>query len=171
MEVLKVSRRTQPLPQVIPLPALAWVVCKLELSIVAAVQQTPADHDVAEAATGENGTQLAKHCAAEAVIEPVLTRAQAVQQAILLASDSNASGVPLHVPAEDVDQSSAEGSDSDDLLAKLSQSMFAALRPKATSQDAGNRASEKGTAEKDSLRTFQPDVVQVNRQQATPGGH
>ena len=144
--------------------------CKLECSTV---QQTPADHDFAEPATEENATEQAKQCAAEAVLEPVLTRAQAVQQAILQASDSNASGMPLHDPAQDVDQLSAEDSDSetnDDLLAKLSQSMFAALLPKATSQDAGNRPDESGTAEKDSLRAFQPDVVQANRQRATQGG-
>lgn len=99
------------------------------------------------------------------------TRAQAVQQANLQASDSITSSIPLHVPAED-NQSIAEDSDSednDDLLAKLSQSMFAALRPKAGSKDAGYRAMESSKAERDSLRAFQPDVVERDRQQATQG--
>lgn len=175
MELLKASRRTQPLPQVISLPVvrLFLVGCKLECSTVAAVQQTTADYHVAEAATEENGTELAKQCAAEAVSEPVLTRAQAVQQAILQASDSIAGGMPLHDAAQEVDQLSPEDSDSetnDELLATLSRSMFAALRPKATNQDAGNRANENGTAATDSLSAFQPDAVQANRQQTTQGG-
>lgn len=87
------------------------------------------------------------------------------------ASESITGSIPLHVPTED-DQSSAEDSESetnDDLLAKLSQSMFAALRPKAGSMDAGYRAVESSTAERDSLRAFQPDVVQPDRQPATQG--
>ena len=172
MELSKASRRTQPLPQVVSTPVVYrfLVSCKLECSTVAPVQQTPADFDTAEAATAEHDTELANQCAAEAVPEPALTRAQAVQQAILQASDLNMSSKPLHLSAQDVDQSSAEDSDAetdDDLLAKLSQSMFAALRPNATSQGAGG--SESGAAERDSLRTMQPDVMPANRQQATQG--
>lgn len=127
--------------------------------------------DNAEALSEEHDIDLAKQGATEAISEPAQTRAQAVQQATLQASDSITGSIPLHVPTQD-DQSSAEDSDSetnDDLLAKLSQSMFAALRPKAGSMDAGYRAVESSTAETDSLRAFQPDVVQPDRQQATQG--
>lgn len=140
-------------------------------STVVHVQQLSANVDAAEALAGEHDIDLAEQGAAEAIPEPAQTRAQAVQQAILQASDSITSSIPLHVPAED-NQSSAEDSDSennDDLLAKLSQSMFAALRPKAGSQDAGYRAMESSTAERDSLRAFQPDVVQPDCQQASHG--
>ena len=173
MELWKASRRTPPLPQVGfgPVVFQFLVGRKPECSTVAAVQQTPADYDIAGAASAEDSTGLAKQCAAEAGLEPALTRAQAVQQAILQASDSNNSGMPLHVSTQD--QSSAEDSDAetnDDLLAKLSKSMFAALQPKATSQDAGGRANASSAAERDSLRASHPDVAQGNRRQAAQGG-
>lgn len=107
----------------------------------------------------------------EAVPAPAVCRAQAVQQAILQASDSDTSSTSGN-SADTADRSDTDASDSetsDHRLAKLSQNMFNALRSESGRQSAAERATDSGTAERNSLRASQPDVLQAGRLQTTQG--
>lgn len=114
----------------------------------------------------------AQQPAAAAFPTPAVTRAQAVQEAIIHATDLKEGS-----KAADLDETSADESDSDGddgLLAQLSQSMFAALRPQAETESAPaeaakRRASSESTAEADRLTASQPQTLQTSRDSLTAG--
>ena len=81
------------------------------------------------------------------------SRAQAVQDAILQASDASADSQPSspHISADDSCNSDAESHD--DILAQLSENMWAALRPESYA-----------AAQADSLRKTQPQGLQAEEE-------
>lgn len=131
---------------------------------------TYTDCGVVEAESGKHARireEVAEE-GAEAVPAPAVCRAQAVQQAILQASDSNTSSPPPNSAgmAESSDADASDSETSDDHMAKLGHSM---LRSEANSKDADYRAPENGIAERNSMRASQPDVLQTAPQRATHG--
>ena len=98
-----------------------------------------------------------------AMPEPV-SRAQAVQQAILQAAEPSTNTQPgVLTDAEQASEAGSESESEDDLLAQLSHSMFAALRPDATGTGASavvaTQSSKSEVAERDSLSAHQPQTL------------
>ena len=94
------------------------------------------------------------------------SRAQAVQDAILQASDATSSD-------SDADQnaSDSEAESNDEILAQLSESMWASLRPDAhTAASALEPAkAQRDAAQSDSLRKAQPKGLQADHQDTEVG--
>ena len=178
-ELWRVFRKTQLPLQVIcsfpPRPSLLSNRCVCQLNLEAAEVRPSSAHGIAaQAEIGEHARaseDSAQQPAAAALPNPTVTRAQAVQEAILQADSNEGS------KTADIDETNADEPESDsdeDLLAQLSQSMFAALRPQANIKDAPaeaarHRASQNDTAEGDSMRASQPQSLQTNRESPMTG--
>ena len=121
--------------------------------------------------------ELAQIPEESAAVQPVpeISRAQAVQNAILQASDTSEGNHPSisHISAA---ESSADDTDddesNDDILAQLSENMWAALRPGTQTMrtDTAQRSSlQHDAAHSDGMQRVQPHNLQAGGQTAHAG--